>query len=83
MHIYNDIRNGETSIKKIEEHQKKKKKKIRSKLNEVITKNPKYWLKDQSDRVKNSKTLYDSRENVIKVYNDYTKIISEAMYKTK
>ena len=31
----------------------------------------------------NIKNLYDSRDKFIKLYNDYAKIISEAMYKTK
>ena len=32
---------------------------------------------------KNIKNLYNSKNKVIKLYNDYAKIISEAMYKTK
>ena len=32
---------------------------------------------------KNIKNLYNSRDKVIKLYNDYAQIISEAMYKTK
>ena len=32
---------------------------------------------------KNIKDLYNSRDKVIKLYNDYAQIISEAMYKTK
>ena len=32
---------------------------------------------------KNTKNLYKSRDKVIKLYNDYAKIIFEAMYKTK
>ena len=32
---------------------------------------------------KNTKNLYKSRDKVIKLYNDYAKIIFVAMYKTK
>ena len=33
--------------------------------------------------MENIKNLYNSREKVIKLYNDYDKIKSEAKYKTK
>ena len=64
-------------------HQWKKIKKIKSKLKEIATGNQKYRLRAQSDTIKNIRNLYNSREKVIKLYNDYTKIISEAIYKTK
>ena len=33
--------------------------------------------------MKNIKNFYNSKENVVKLYNNYAKIISEAMYKSK
>ena len=42
-----------------------------------------YKLKDKLDTIKNIKDLYNSRENAIKLFNDYARIRSEAMYKTK
>ena len=33
--------------------------------------------------MKNIKNFYNSKENVVKIYNNYAKIISEAMYKSK
>ena len=42
-----------------------------------------YKLKDKLDTTKNIKDLYNSRENAIKLFNDYARIRSEAMYKTK
>ena len=48
MHIYNDIKNGNISIEKIEEDQKQ----FQSKLNEI---NPKHKSKDQLDTIKNIK----------------------------
>ena len=33
--------------------------------------------------MKNIKTLYESREKVIKLFDDYSRILSEAKYKTK
>ena len=49
----------------------------------MTTGNPKHKSKDQLDTIKNIKNLYNSRDKVIKLYNDYDKIETEAMYKTK
>ena len=54
----------------------KKIKKFKSKVSEITTRNPKNGNKDQSDTIKNIRNICDSREKVIKLYNDYTKIIS-------
>ena len=59
-------------------------KQFKSKLNEITTENPKYRLKDQLDTIKILKifkTQEKKKKNQI-TYNDYVKIISEAMYKT-
>ena len=78
-HIYNNIKNGNTLIKNIEED----KKQFKSNVNEITTENPKYKSKDQLNTIKNTKTLYNAREKIIKLYNDYAKIKSEAIYKKK
>ena len=79
MHIYNEIKNGNISIEKIEESQKQ----FSSKLNEITTGNPKYKSKDQLDTIKDIKNVYNSRYKIIKLHNDYAKIMSKAMYKKK
>ena len=38
--------------------------------------------KEQKIAIKNIKTLYESREKVMKLFDDYSKILSEAKYKT-
>ena len=76
MHIYNKMKNGNISIEKIIEDRKQ----FKSKLNEITTGNPKHKSKDELDPIKNIKNLYNSRDIVIKLYNGYAKIISEAMY---
>ena len=78
MHICNEVKYGNDSIGKIEEDQKQ----FKSKLNEITTGNPKK-SKDQLYTIKDIKNLYNSRDKVIKLNNDYAKIISEVMYKTK
>ena len=45
--------------------------------------NPQTKSKDQLYTMKNIKNFYNSKENVVKLYNNYAKIISEAMYKSK
>ena len=79
MHIYNEIKNGNISIEKIEESQKQ----FKSKLNEITTGNPKHKSKDQLDTIKNIKNVYNSRYKIFKLHNDYAKIMSKAMYQTK
>ena len=42
----------------------------------------KYESEEQINAMKNIKTLYESQEKVIKLFNDYSKIISKAKYKS-
>ena len=79
LNIYKEIKNGNITLEKIEENQEN----LRSKLSEINTENPKHRSKDQLDAIKNIKNLYNSREKVIQLYNDYAKIMSEAVHKTK
>ena len=79
MHIYTEIKNGNISIEKIEKGQNK----FKSKLIEITIGNPKRKSKDQLGTIKNNKNLYNSRDKVIKLYNDYAKILPEAIYKTE
>ena len=59
----------------------KKQKKKKSDLNEIVRGSNK--SEEQKIVIRNTKTLYESQEKVIKLFNDYSKIISEAKYKTK
>ena len=79
MHICNDIKNGETSIEKIEGDQKQ----FKSDLHQITTENPKYKKEYLLNTIKNIKNLYNSRQKVIDLFNDYALIRSEAMFKTK
>ena len=67
MYIYNEIKNDNIAIEKIEEDQKH----FKSKLNEITTGNPKHRSKDQLDTIKNIKNLCNSRDKTIKLYNNY------------
>ena len=79
MNIYNNIINCNTSIEKIEEDQKQ----FKSNLNEITKENPKYKSKAQLNTIEYVKNLYNSREEVLKLFNDYDKIRSESKYKAK
>ena len=38
---------------------------------------------DQKSVINNIKTLYESQEKVIRLFNDYSRIVTEAKYRTK
>ena len=79
LNIYNEIGNGNISIKKAEEDQNK----FKSSLSEITARNPKYKKQYQVDAIEKIKNLSNSRQNTINLFNDYAKIKSEAMFKTK
>ena len=79
MYTYNQLKNGEKTLKQVEEDQKK----IKSELNEITSGNPKHKNEEQSYTIKNVKNLYDSREKIINLLNDNAKITSESIYKAK
>ena len=55
--------------------------KIKSVINEIVK------VKNKSEKrksaIKNIETLYESQEKLLKFFNDYSKIVSQAKYKTK
>ena len=79
IYIYDDMKNGKTTLQQIEKQQKDFKKE----LNEITSKNPKHKSDDQLYIIENVKNLYNSRQKVINLLNDYSKIRSEAIYKGK
>ena len=73
------MKNGNVSTEKAGEDLKQ----FISDLNQTNTENQKYRKKYQSDAITNIKYLCNSRQNVIDLFNDYAKIRSKAMLKTK
>ena len=53
---------------------------FKSNLNEISRE--RYKSEEQKSVLGNIKFLYESREDVIKLFNDYSSIISEAKYKS-
>ena len=79
MHIYHQLKNGEKTLEQVEEDQKHFKKD----LNEIKSGNPNHKSKKQLYAIENIKNLYDARQKIIDLLNDYSKIRSEAIYKSK
>ena len=77
LHIFNEIKNSNI-LKKVEDQ-----KNFKSSLGEIISGDPKYKSDSQSNAINNIKSLYNSRQRVIDLFNDYSKIRSEALYETK
>ena len=71
------INEGYITLEKAEEKQKE----LKSNIREIIVGSNK--LEDQRTTIQNVKTLYESREKVIKLFDDYPGIVSEAKYKNK
>ena len=74
--IFKEIRDGDKTLQEIEEDQKE----LKSSLGEITSGNPKHKREYQLDTIK---SLHDSREKVIDLFNDKAKIRSEAIYKLK
>ena len=72
LHLYRNIFEGNIKLKKAEENQKQ----FKSQLNEITRGNPINKSEDQLNTIKNIKSLHNSQEKVIKLYNDYAKIKS-------
>ena len=73
MRIYSDIKNGNIWIEKIEEDQKQ----FKSGLNQITIGNPKKKSADQIKTIENIKNLYNSRQKVINLFNDYLMIMQK------
>ena len=79
LHIIKEIKNGDKTIQLTVEKQIK----FKSKLGQIKSGNSQHKLQCQKDTIKNVQNLYNSRQNVINLFNDYSKIRSDAIYKTK
>ena len=77
--FFNEMQNGNILLRKAEEEQNK----FISNLREITSGNPKHKEEYQLDTIKNVKNIYDSRQNIIDLFNDSAKIRSEAIYETK
>ena len=79
VYIYGHMKKGNIILQQIEKQQKK----FKRELNEIASGNPKHKSNNQLYVMENAKNLYNSRQKVIDLLNDNSRIRSEAIYKSK
>ena len=79
MYFYNQLKNGGKTLQQVEEEQSE----FEKGLDKINSGNPKHKSEKQLYTIRNVKNLYNSRQKIINLLNDYSKIRSEAIYKTK
>ena len=79
LHIFKETKNCDKTIQTAEKEQLK----LKSKLSEITSGNQGNKLQNQKDTIENVQNLYNSRQKVIDLFNDYSKIISDAIYEIK
>ena len=79
MYIYGHMKNGDITLQQVEKQQKDFKKEF----NEITSGNPKHKSHNQLCAIENVKNLYNSRQKILDLLNDNSKIRSESIYKSK
>ena len=77
--LFKKIRDGELSLIMEEEDQGK----CKREFSQIKSGNPKHNSEMQLYRIKKVKSLYDSRQKIIDLFNNYSKIKSEYIYGSK
>ena len=70
--------NGRISLQKEQKIQEE----FQLELNKIFKGNLDYKSEDRLSAIKNIKKLYNGQKKVIKFYNDYARMVSEAKYKS-
>ena len=76
--VYNDIKNGRTSLQEEEKIEEE----FQSELNEILKGNLNHKSDIQNNAIKNIRRLYNGQEKNSNFYNDYTRMVSDAKYKS-
>ena len=77
--LFKKIRDGDISLEMAEEDQEK----FKREFGQIKSGNPKHKSEMQLYTIKNVKNLYDSRQKIIDLFNNYSKIKSESIYRSK
>ena len=77
MYTYDQLKKGEKTLKQVEKEQEN----FKSNLHEITSGNPKHKSESQLYTIKNVKNLYNSRQKIIDLLNDNSRIRSEVIYK--
>ena len=79
MHIFKSIHNGDKVIENIEKEQVE----LKRDLGRIKQGDPRNRSKEQQNTIDNTENLYNSREEVIKMFNDYARNIFMIQNKKK
>ena len=79
MHIFKSICKGYIILEDIEKEQIE----LKKDLGRIKQRDPKDKSPEQKKTIANIKNLYNSREEVVRMYNDYPKNISRYIYDSK
>ena len=79
LHIFKSIHNGDTPLESAENEQKK----LKEELGYIKQGNPKYRSEEQQNTIDNIENLYNSRQEVVKMFNDYARNMSRNIYDSK
>ena len=79
MHTFKSIPNGDIALEDVEKEQIE----LKRDLGRIKHGYPKDKLPEQKKTINNIKNLYDSRKEVVKMFNDYAKNMSRNIYDSK
>ena len=79
MHIFRSIQNGDISLEDIEKEQIE----LKRDLGRIKQGDPRDKSEEQKKTIDNIKNLYNSREEVVKMFNDYARNMSRNVYDSK
>ena len=79
MHIFKSIHNEDITLEDIEKEQIE----LKKDLSRIGQGDPKDKSPEQKKTINNTKNLYNSREEVVRMFNDYAKNMSKNIYKSK
>ena len=79
MHIFKSIHNGDIPLEDVEEEQKE----LKRDFGRIKQGEPRDKSEEQKKTIVNIKNLYNSKEEVLKMFNDYTKNMSRNIYDSK
>ena len=77
--LFKKIRDGDISLEMAGEDQEK----FNREFNQIKSGNPKHKSEMQVHTIKNVKNLYDLRQKIINLFNNYSKIKSESISRSK
>ena len=79
LHIFKSIDNGDISLEDIEKEQMV----LKRDLGRIKQRDPRDKSEEQKKAIDNIKNLYNSKEEVVKMFNDYGRNVSRNIYDSK